>query len=111
MNFFAYHQNAKAVPFANRFVSQLEWATGILLVVVKTAGALTFGVGSFVRWIPNLNLRSAAQINSAVALFRNLPIDIHFKIAVILGRRETAALAVENDFAILDLPMSAHVFV
>ena len=61
--------------------------------------------------IPDLHLRAAAQINAAIAIRQNLPIDEQFEIAVVLGRAQAASLAVEFEGAVDDLPVGPHVLV
>ena len=63
------------------------------------------------RGIPDLHLRAAAQINAAVAILEDFPIDEQLEIAVVLGRAQAISLAVEHQGAVDDLPMVAHALV
>ena len=61
--------------------------------------------------IPNLNLRAAAQIDAAVAVFFDLPIDVQLEVAVVFVGAKILAFAVENDHAVFDAPMGLRRFV
>src|SRR5262249_17428296 len=94
-------------PLADGPVGHRRGVLGIVAVVEYAAGALFFarlGIGAGER-IPNLNLRRAAQVDSAIALGLDLPIDIEFEIAIVLGGAKILTFAVENDDAVLCLPV------
>ena len=97
---------------------RFHWPTGlsartsgiffVFLVVPEAAGAF---VGAealhfFVAWIPDLDLGDAAEVDAAVAVLLDLPIDPHFEIAVVAGRgEEEVGVAVADEHAIFDVPM------
>ena len=58
MDVLAHDQDAEAIPFTDRFVGDFKRQAGILLVIVKRAGAdFTARLRRFCVRIPNLNLR------------------------------------------------------
>jgi len=57
-----------------------------------------------------LHLRHAAQVDAAVAERLHLVIDQQLHVAVVLVGREVEALAVVDQFAVLDAPVGVHVF-
>src|SRR6478609_1303984 len=64
-----------------------------------------------IRRVPNLHLRTAAQINSAVSFRRNFPIHPQLNVAVVFFADETLSLAVKFKNAVLRAPMLLHFFV
>ena len=84
----------------------------MFLVVPECAGAfvaavlLLIGVGR----IPDLNLGSAAEVDAAVAVLADFPIDPHFEIAVVARGGEEGVFAVADEDAVFDVPMFVDAF-
>src|SRR5436190_1989808 len=106
VDLFSSHDDAEAVPLADRLVSDLEWVSRVprLFVIVEAAGAVRRVKVPGTFRVPNLDLRAAAQIYPTVAARRNLPIHQHLEVGIILFGAEAVAFAVESDFAILCFP-------
>ena len=85
-DFFADHDNVETVPLSGRKVGAACGFVGIFLVVVESAG--TFGIRAFRFVVPDIDLRAATQIDSAVAMRLDFPVYVEFEIAVIfeIGR-------------------------
>src|SRR5207253_2384753 len=83
---------------------------GTLLVVVEAARALVGAARVAVR-VPNLHLRAAAKIDSAISGLLDLPIDEELEVGIVAGRREAESLAIVDELAVLDLPVLAHALV
>jgi len=91
--------DSKGVPLTKRSVSQHHrvFASGTWTVVPKTTGSLVgidvpfatlFGV------IPDLDLRVAAQVNSAVSLCYGFVVDQEFDVSIILIGREVHPMTI-----------------
>ncbi len=104
------HDDPDCVPLADGLVRDLRRFARVLLVVVEAAGT-NLSADRRACGVPDLHLRCASQVDAAVAVLLDLPVDEHLEIAVVLGRAQTAALAVENEDAVLDLPVCPHVVV
>ncbi len=104
------HLDAERIPRTNLVVSDDKSLVGVLLVVVEaTRTDVPHVVG-----IPDLNLRSAAEIESGVAARReDAPVDEHLEVLVVLlGRKRIAAAqTIEEESAIAHLPVLDHVFI
>ena len=72
------HFDVEGVPLADGLVDHLQRIVRIDFIVIQSAGA------DFV--VPDLHLRAAAEIDAAVAVGRDLPVDPHLEITVILWR-------------------------
>ena len=104
------HLDAERIPRTNLVVSDEESLVGVLLVVVETTRTdVPHVVG-----IPDLNLRSAAEVESGIAAWReNAPINEHLEILVVLLRRKriAAAKAIEEESSVAHLPVLDHVLI
>ena len=104
------HLDAERIPRPDLVVGDDKSLVGVLLVVVETAGAdVPHVVG-----IPDLNLRSTAEIESGIAARReDAPINEHLEVLVVLlGRKRiSAAQAIEEKRAIAHLPVLDHVLI
>src|SRR6266566_2192648 len=63
------HENIEMVPLARKVVRHLQRAVGIFLIVKKPAGTCAVRIGFAAERVPDLNLRTAPQINAAVSAF------------------------------------------
>ncbi|OPZ63981.1 MAG: hypothetical protein BWY83_03288 [bacterium ADurb.Bin478] len=100
------HDDVKRVPLADRFIGFDEGFARIFLIVVQAAGALWP-----LRGIPYLHLRSAAQINAAVAPLFDLPIHHHFEIGIVAAGAQALAFTIEIKDAVDRLPVLAHLLI
>ena len=97
------HLNVKGIPLAERFVSKHEriaarGAGGA--VVPKTARTLVSAdlpFAAFLGGVPNLHLRHAAQVNTAVGLGDRLVIHVQLKVAIVFHGAEVQALAIIDE--------------
>ena len=106
--------DSKGVPLTKRSVSQHHrvFAGGTLTVVPKPTGSLVgidvpfaalFGV------IPDLNLRVAAQVNSAVSLRYGFVVDHEFDVSIILIGREVHPMTIVDQLAFIHTPVLADI--
>ena len=58
-----------------------------------------------------MHLGCAAKIDPRVGSRRDLPIDVHLKVTIVLCRAQTLAFAVIRQHAVGNTPMLAHDFV
>ena len=106
----ANHLDAERIPRTDLVVGDDKSLVGVLLVVVETAGAdVPHIVG-----VPDLNLRSAAEVESRIATRReDAPIDEHLEILVVLlGRKRIAAAqTIEEERSVAHRPVLDHVLI
>ena len=101
------HPDAEGVPLAHRVVGEHERLARVLLVVVEAAGP-DLRPDVCARRVPDLDLRRAAQVDAAVAVLGDAPVDEHLEVAVVLHRAEVVALAVEDDHPVAHAPVVAR---
>ena len=100
------------VPFAEGLVHQLGRVLALFpLVIPKPARTL---VGSklelaLLGGVPDLHLGDAPQIDTTVAQRQHLVVDEEFKVAIVLVGGQIEALAVVDQFTILDRPVGVKV--
>ena len=106
------HADVHAVPLADGFVGDDRRESLVFLVVPECAGAFVAAVLllSRVGRIPDLDLGDAAEVDAAVAVFADFPIDPHFEIAVVARGGEEGVLAVADEDAVFDFPMFVDAF-
>ena len=111
----AHLEDAETVPFAERLVGQDEriFAGRALAVVPQAAAALVGAevpLAAFLGVVPDLHLRRGAQIDAAVGLGHRLVFDEQFDVAVFLVGGQIGAVAVVDQFVVLDRPVLLGVF-
>src|SRR3972149_3527713 len=106
------HGDVHAIPLAGAMIGAGGGKSLVGFVVPKSAGALRRTVlgRDLAPGIPNLHLRNSAEIDAAVAVGIDLPIDPELEVSVFLGGGEEGLLAVADDFAaavliVIDAPM------
>ena len=102
--------NTQLIPLSNRFVSihQRIPAGTLLGIVPKPARTFVRTVlpfASFFTRIPDLNLRGAAHVNTAVRVGIETKIDKEFHIPIIFLRAQIRPMAIIVNHPIFDLPM------
>ncbi len=55
--------------------------------------------------IPDLNLRGALEVDAAVAVRDELPLDVQFVVAIVFVAGHVQAFAVIDQFAVINLPV------
>ena len=65
---------------------------------------------SFVKGVPYLDLRDAAQVNSAVRSWHGLIVEHEFEVSIVFFSREIEPLSVVDQDTALNLPVLLDVF-
>src|SRR5262245_50343548 len=83
-----HHSNMHSVPCFNGITSQFEWKSFGPFIAPERAGFFVQVFSAFTTGCRMAKLYSwnASQINAAISLGANLPIDPEFEVAKILGR-------------------------
>ena len=107
--------DAETVPFANRFIGVDDriFSGGASCVVPETSRSLVGPqppVARFFCGIPNLNLRSCFQIDSRISFWQQFEINEQLEVLVLFGGRHVDALAVVDQFSVVDRPVLDRVF-
>src|SRR5262245_7182415 len=85
-----HHSNIHSVPGFNRLASQLEWKSFGPFIARQRGGFFVQVFSAFTTGyrMAKLYSRKASQINAAISLGANLPIDPELEVAKIFSRSE-----------------------
>ncbi len=109
------HGNVKGIPFTERLVCVNQWISpwrSGLSVVPQTARSLVgskFPFSGFFRGVPNLDLRNAAQINSAVRSWNRFVVDHKLEVSIVFFSREIKPFTIVNQDTVFNSPMLLNV--
>ena len=111
---FADHFDVEGVPLTDGLIHELERIlTFDAFVVPEAAGAVLLAQRErflvFFGEVPDLHLRDAAQVDTAVAQRQHFVIHHELKVAVVLVGGEVEAFAVVHELAVLDFPVRVDV--
>ena len=109
----AYLDDAELVPFAKRLVSKNEgiFAWGSWGVIPEAARTLvcTNLEFFFIEKIPDLNLGSVLEVDTAIALGQHFVFKMKFIICEFFFGGKIKALTIVNDFIAFNFPMSQNI--
>ena len=105
------HENPKRVPAAGEMIGLFQRCAPVFLILIVEEAPTTDRIAFPIPRIPYLHLWRAPQVNAAVTLFEDFPINKHLEIPIVPFGLEAAPFPVKGNLSVDHFPVRRHVCV